>query len=488
MKIGENRTPGRGRYERLIAFFLIGAAIVFAASLVWRELNELRLNDPVAYVQTFLPAPELPTLTIDVGFIESENLLDQRNTALAEGVFLASEEDFQPATIEIRETDGRTRQIPMRLRLRQGLADNVGEGEKWPMDVRTRDGELLFGMRRFTLQDPAENSWLNQWAFARAMEKAGVMTAHNYFANVVYNGQPLGIYAIQEGFGEELMINQDRLPGVIVEFDADRLLEAIRYYEGIEEDVLDDPFMNFTMADYYSFEVDAFRDASLLRDPELAAQRSQAIGLLRSLQEGVVEADDVFDVEKYGAFLALVDLWGATEALSLVNLRFYYNPDSGKLEPIAYNGNPLRENSRISAGDLFDNLELQRSYLESAQIISHPDFIDQLQEELDPELRQLQRALSAEQDVELPWDTLRERQRQLQRSLNPIQPIFAYLGPPTNDTLQIDVANVFGLPVEVTGFELGEDNFLEANPNVGSPPTVIGSARSSKLAPSADAG
>jgi hypothetical protein len=400
-----------------------------------------------------------------MAFTETENLLGQRATALSDGVYLASENDFQPATIELRNSDGQIQEIPVRLRLRQGPAANLGDGEKWPLDVRTRDGETIFGMRRFILQDPAENNWLNQWAFSRSLERAGLLASHTYFANLVLNGEPQGIYAIQEGFGEDFLTSQGRVPGVIVEFDADRLWEIIRYYEGNDEAALADPFLNLTTADYHAFEVDAFRDSSLLRDPELAAQRSQAIGLLRSLQEGKIEASDVFDVEKYGEFLALVDLWGATEALSLVNLRFYYNPDSGKLEPIGFIGNPLQGNSRISASNLFDDLEIQRSYLESVRNVSQPEYIDRLQAELDPEFRELQRALNPEQDIEPPWDLLRQRQRQMQRSLNPIRPIFAYLGPPSSGAIEVDVANVFGLPVEVTGFNIGGTTFLEANPD-----------------------
>lgn len=466
MKIGGKRpAKGRDQTERLVALLIVLAAIVYAGSRIWRELGNLMEADPVSYVQTYLPAPGLPTLTINMAFTENENLLGQRATALSDGVFLASENDFQSATLQLRQTDGQVQEIPARLRLRQGPAVNLGEGEKWPLDVRTRDGELLFGMRRFTLQDPAENNWLNQWAFSRSLEQAGLLASHTYFANLVLNGETQGIYAIQEGFGEEFLTNQGRVPGVIVEFDADRLWEIIRYYEGDGEAAIADPFLNLTLADYHTFEVDAFRDASLLRDPELAAQRSQAIGLLRSLQEGKIEASDVFDVDKYGEFLALVDLWGATEAVSLVNLRFYYNPESGKLEPIGFNGNPLQGNSRISASNLFDDLEIQRSYLDSVGRVSQPEYIEQLQAELDPEFRELQRALSVEQDVEPPWDLLRQRQRQMQRSLNPIRPIFAYLGPPSSEVIQVDVANVFGLPIEVTGFNIGGTTFLEANPD-----------------------
>ena len=54
----------------------------------------------------------------------------------------------------------------------------------------------------------------------------------------------------------------------------------------------------------------------------------------------------------------------------------------------------------------------------------------------------------------------------MRRSFNPLQPVFAYLGPPTmaiSATIQIDVANVLNLPVEIIGFDIGGATFLEAD-------------------------
>ncbi len=449
--------------ERLVAIAILLVAIAYIGLGVWREISNLMSTGPAAYVQTFLPAPELPTLTVNIAFTEYENLLGQRELALSDGVFLAGEGDFQPATIELRDSDGQTQEIPVRMRLRQGLASDLGQGEKWPFDVRTRAGASLFGMRRFTLQDPAENNWLNQWVFDRALEQAGLLAARTSFVNLVINGEPQGIYAVQEGFGEELLISQGREPGVIVEYDADRLWESIRYFAGNSAAAFADPFLNLSDADFRTFEVDAFRDASLSRDPELAAQRSQAIGLLRALQEGRVRGDEVFDAEKYGTFLALTDLWSATDGLSLVNLRYYYNPETGRLEPIANNGNPLHEDGRIPASSFFDNPAIQASYLTAAERFSQPGYIDQLEATISPELARLQRAVGVEENVEAPWEILRQRQGLLLRALNPIQPIFAYMGPPMSESIQVDVANIYGLPLEVLGFDIGGATFLDAN-------------------------
>jgi hypothetical protein len=60
--------------------------------------------------------------------------------------------------------------------------------------------------------------------------------------------------------------------------------------------------------------------------------------LLRSFLEGALPASDVFDVESTGRFLAVAEVWRSQGALRWNNLRFYYNPLSGRLEPIGFAG------------------------------------------------------------------------------------------------------------------------------------------------------
>ena len=84
---------------------------------------------------------------------------------------------------------------------------------------------------------------------------------------------------------------------------------------------------------------------------------------------------------------------------------------------------------------------------------------------MEPDFRRLQQAVER-QDISTPWNQLRARQEQMRRSLNPVQPVFAYLGPPTLTTdgiLRVDVANVLNLPVEIVGFDVHGATFLPAN-------------------------
>jgi hypothetical protein len=452
MKIGKKKPRRFGDVlawlGALVLLFVLGLAIsgqewtgaLGDARALWG-----RLSRPVA--------DELPTLVVDMNFVSYNDLLGQREQALRDGVYIPSGQDFVTATIRVDAAV-----VPVRMRLLEGPADHLGEGEKWGFEVRTRRSQQLLGLQRFYLQDPADNNWLGQWAFARALEREGVLTARYRFVHLIFNGNNWGIYALQEGFGSELLAAQGRREGVIVRFDADLLWRSIAHFGGDAQAAYADPVANLTAADFQYFEVDTFRDADIAQDPELSAERGRALGMLRALQAGEVAASQVFDVEQYGRFLALVDLWGATQGTSLVNLRYYYNADSGRLEPIGFNADALGSDARLSLTATYDDPSLQAAYAREALRVSRPEYLADLRAGLETELLQAQQAVGTEyKGAQSPWDALQERQAQMRRSLNPVQPVFAYLGSPelsSEGVVRVYVGNVLNLPVEIVGFDI----------------------------------
>ena len=88
-----------------------------------------------------------------------------------------------------------------------------------------------------------------------------------------------------------------------------------------------------------------------------------------------------------GKFLALVDLWGANDATSLVNIRYYYNPATHRLEPIAFNGNPLDTQDRLPMRSTFGDPEVQAAYAREAARLSKEEYITDLEIAIDDDLK-----------------------------------------------------------------------------------------------------
>jgi len=461
MKIGQQQPerPSAQSLRWIGALLLVFVVGMVVGSLEWHDALEVLRSIPHRVSQSITPATDLPTLIVDMNFGSYNDILIRREEALRDGVYIPSNQDFVTATIQ---SEGAV--IPVRMRLLEGAADHLGEDEKWGFEVRTRQNQQLLGMQRFYLSAPALNNWLGEWAFARALEREGILAARYQFVHLIFNGDDWGIYALQEGFANELLVAQGRPEGVIVRFDAGLLWESIAHFHGDAQAAYADPITNLSTTDFQYFEVDTFHDAEIVGDPDLAAQRDAAVGLLRALQSGELKASQVFDVQLYGRFLALVDLWGATQSTSLVNLRYYYNPTSGRLEPIGFNGNALGSDARLSLAAAYDDPSLQTAYVREAWRVSQPEYLEQLQSELEPEFESLRRTVS--QELEPPWDELRARQEQILRSLDPVQPVFAHLGSPTlttSGTIRVAVANGLNLPVQIVGFDIGGATLLPAN-------------------------
>jgi hypothetical protein len=448
----------------------VGLALAFVVGMIlghheWQRMLDDLWSVPARIVQSVIQAEtgDPPTLVVDMSFSSYQDILSQREQALQDGVYIPSSGDFVTATIQ---ATGST--IPVRMRLLPGPADHLNEGGKWGFEVRTRQNYRLFDMQQFHLLDPAANNWLNQWAFSRALQHEGILVARYHFVRLVLNGKELGLYGLQEGITSELPEVQGRSPGITLGYDATLLWKSIVHFQGDVQAAYTDPVANLSVEGLEYLEVDAPRDIDIATDPELSAQRDRAVVLLRGLQAGTLRASDVFDAQQYGRFLALVDLWGAFQSTSLVNMHYYYNPTSDRLEPIGFSANPLDSVAHLSLATTYGDPILQVAYTQEALRISQPEYLDHLKTELESEFSRLQPAVSAEYpDLRPPWDEIRHRQEQIRLSLNPVQPIFAYLGSPElnrNGVLRIYVANVLNLPVEIIGFDFHGATFLPADP------------------------
>ena len=180
-------------------------------------------------------------------------------------------------------------------------------------------------------------------------------------------------------------------------------------------------------------------------------------------------ANKVFNFETYAQFLAISDLWGAADAASLLNLRFYYDAATGQLEPIGLNGNPQLENGRLDiAAATFNDPALQAATIQAMQSVTQPSYLSELEASLTESWAAWQASLSPEAAIVPPWPSLAQQQENIQRSLQPQQPIFTtYVAAEATPigVLQLEIGSVVNLPVEIVGLNFGSDTYLEIQPD-----------------------
>ena len=270
---------------------------------------------------------EVPHLFIDIKFKHLQKLEERRKQALAVGILIQEGDDFVPAGIRLGNES-----FKVKLRLKGDWAESFMRG-RWAFRVHVKGGKQLFGLRRFSLHHPSARNYHGEPMFHEFMRSEGILAPRYSFVDVTMNGDFLGRLALEEHFSKELLESQGRKESVIIKFDESRVWNSTdgpklehRGFWGVYD--------NFANA-----KIVPFRGSKIKESSGLSQHLKTATGLMRGFVNEELAASQAFDAELMGKFLAISHMWGAWHALRWHNERFYFNPITVKLEPIAFDGN-----------------------------------------------------------------------------------------------------------------------------------------------------
>ncbi len=329
----KRRWPGR------LSIFLF-ALFVIAAGLGLLRIDFLRrvkhdpkgmlLDIPKSLLHAKLHAPPLDELHFHMKFKDYEKILAKREEALRVGLLFSDDSDEVPAELE---ADGRT--IPVKMRLKGDWPDHF-QTDKWSFRVKTKKGTQYHGMRRFSVQAPWVRRYLGEWLFLASVRREGILAPRYDFVKLVFNGKSKGIYAVEEHFAKELLESEKRAEAPIAKFDENPHWEQRR----ISHNDFHLGWFDLDHLDFRTAQVSFFSQSKLQENPVMREQMEATRHLLEGFQREKLKPSQVFDLQSMARFLALCRVWGADHALIWHNLRFYYNPVTTRLEPIAFDGEP----------------------------------------------------------------------------------------------------------------------------------------------------
>ena len=151
----------------------------------------------------------LDTLYINVSFENYQKILVKREEALKIGKLFSSPKDFVSAKINF---DGKEHSCKIRLK---GDLPKHWRGEKLSLRVELKNDSTYKGMSNFSVQDPETRKGTDEWLFLSSLGKENCMTVKYDFVNIVLNGKPMGIFAIQEHYSKEMIESNNRREGII---------------------------------------------------------------------------------------------------------------------------------------------------------------------------------------------------------------------------------------------------------------------------------
>ena len=418
-----------------------------------------------SFQRSKLKIPDEPTIEIKNNFerqiirISSKNFsqLEQyREQAVANGVIGSEQKQLLPARITDPETG---QEIKVDIRLKGDWTDHVTDQKKWSLRVVMDEEKTINGMRKFSFQHPKVRNYAWEWLFQKAIKREGLIGIRYDFVDLTLKvGSkeqsreiPIGIMASEEAFDKILLENNRRREGVILAFDESY------YWKDIEQKM--DMGLEEIKNQNGDFEIDSspirlYNENKVLQDPNLRRQFETARNLLDGFRQKKLMVSEAFDIDRLTSYVALLNLFGGLHGLGFINLKFYYNPITGKLEPIAFDSNsgnkiPNVVNFHLSLAD-----ELYREKLaEKLMYFSSSDYINTLIDDNSAELQEILVNLNTEFNTGLDTSILEFNSNMMKRYVNPSTSLLNDFESYDGKTMALKVYNKSNFDITISGLE-----------------------------------
>ena len=273
-----------------------------------RQVNEVKM------------LAQLPTLNLTIRDDNWKFLAESRERALKRQPRpIILPEDKQQVSAVIH-SGGKT--YKARIRLKGQLTDHL-KSDKWSLRVKLKRGSTLFGMRYFSIMHPKTRDWHSDLVIYKHMRDNGIVAPRTFFVRVLINDVEKGIYVLQEHPSKELLAAHSKRDGPILKYDEKLYIADVQF--GTMQGVL---------ANFANAPIKVFQDKRWTKSDGRREQIAAAVGLLRGFAKKNVAADEVFDFGLWAKYYALIELWGTWHGPIWTNQIFYFNPITGKIEPI----------------------------------------------------------------------------------------------------------------------------------------------------------
>lgn len=479
-KLKNNKTASdrKRSWRWFFLFFTVFSILVgnFVGSKILKSKGFDNLWDFIAtvsvnYKSSWNALPE--KISIEIKEKEFKKLKAKRQKALERGVII---NDLDGEYVDaILNYNGKN--IDVKLRLKGHMTDHLQE-DKWSFRVKIKEkDETFMGMKRFSIQHPGTRGYIYEWIYHELMKKEDVIALRYKFIDVNVNGENWGIYALEENFENELIENNGRLKAPILRYNPD--LYWVKRYNGLQGSYSVDEF-----ASYYSANPEAYREDKVLSDSLQKQYYLKAIALIEGLRSRKIKVKDAFDVIKMAKFHAIIDLVGGIHSIDWSDIKYYYNPVLGKLEPVAYESFTNLQSRELSSqymyvcpdsGEyykdwhsmIFSDPDFFKEYIHQLERVSKKEYLESFFSESNEDLKKNLAIINKEYPYKkFSEDDYFNRQKMIRKILDAPKSIHAYLKSAQDSILIVQIGSIDALPVSIASIEFNGMRYPATEQNI----------------------
>lgn len=437
----------------LLVVVILCAAGLYTANRIVKKYGYENLSD---FNSTYWHNKDLADqakpiqLKIELSDNDYKFLEDKRQEALDRGIQINVGDNYVPCTVSDASTN-----IEAEIRLKGHMTDHL-QGDKWSFRIKS-DQEIM-GMYRFSLQHPGTRGFVYEWVYHQLLKQEDIIHLHYDFVELQLNDKDLGVYAVEEHFGQHVIERNNRPKGAILRWNPSL------YWEW-RIDELDGDFLDEEYSSFLSSYAEPYDKGTVKDDPELIANYQTAAALLEAFRRDSLSTSEVFDVDKLASFHAIIDLVGGHHSLDWSDIKFYYNSDSKKIEPVGYEsfsirkterlaGQRIKDVSAVTGNDYHDKLFADpvffAAYISSLERICDQNYFKTFEESIQEGLNEKLGIIAREwPHRRFEFDGYYENIELIQHNLNLPKPFHAFIESRTEDSVLVSVGAVSDFPVQI---------------------------------------
>lgn len=320
---------------------LVGLLLLFASC------EDEKVRTPLEIPEDFIESDILQLIYSDS--VQSV-LNNYREIALKQKVISSDLKKELPATLIYGKDT-----FKVSIRFKGDWTDHLNT-DKWSFRIKIEEEKTLFGIKNFSIQNPETRNFMREWITHKLYTKMGILNTRYDFIPVAVNNKYSGIYALEEHFDKFIVERAQKREGPLLKLNEEDLWKTRINGTGIDYPL---PF-------YESMPVSLFKKNKTFKRPSMKRQFERGRDLLLHHKAGLIEPDEVFDMELMAKYIAVSDLTGSFHSYHFHNKRFYYNPVTDRLEPIGFDCNP----------EIIEAIDINRHlyFVDSARYVSKPEF------------------------------------------------------------------------------------------------------------------
>ena len=399
---------------------------------------------PYRYIVSY--STPIKKLKIDIPQKEVMQISNDRENALKSGFILPSMKNFRNIKITFKD-----KTLEAKLRLKGDMLDHV-KTNKWSYRVALKNNKTLFGLKKFSLQSPRRRAFLNEWLFHELLKYEGLPFLRYDLVELYINGKYKGIYSLEEHFDKLTIENSKYREGPIIG------LAENNWWKNNISGVTNANEINNFENDIQKRRIKLFDRKNILKNNHQKLLYLNAENKLRNFINNNHTFLDTFEADKFGKYLAIIDLLGAGHNLHWNQLRLYYNPITERFIPIGFDSTPGISIKRMSfetsifGGSLLDEKQVINSYNKNLEkIISNEYWEEFLRKSRNKKINLLKKIHRS-----YPWyyledypSFIKENKNVIKKYLYPTDHLITRVIFNNDSTVNLEIKNNADSPIEI---------------------------------------